>query len=189
MNTPVHLVIAAAAFAKPNKPKVTWAALAGGLIPDFSLYALAAWSLFIQGNSTDYVFQTQYFSDAWQGVFAVDNSFFVWVLVIAVGIWMKKHWLWALGGAGFLHLCLDFPLHHDDARPHFWPLSDWVFESPFSYWDQDHYGDLIGLLELGLCLVLLVVLWRRFKAPWVRSMLVFAALMQLVPVVIFSLFF
>ena len=187
MNTPAHLIIAAATFAQPNKPKVTWAALFGALLPDLSLYVLAAWSMFIQGNTAKYVFDTQYFSPEWQRIFAVDNSFFVWLLLIIVGIWIKKNWLWALGGGGFLHLCFDFPLHHDDARQHFWPLSDWTFQSPFSYWDTQHHGGFFSILELGLCAILLVVLWRRFNSKWVRGVIIATALLQIAPGVMFRL--
>jgi hypothetical protein len=189
MNTPAHLILAAAVFAKPSKPKVTWAALIGGFLPDLSLYGLAAWSMFVQGNSASYVFDTQYFSEQWQSIFAVDNSFFVWGLIIALGISLKKNWLWALGGAGFLHLLFDFPLHHDDARQHFWPLTEWIFKSPFSYWDNNHHGHLIGMLELGMCAVLLAVLWRRFSSKLARGVIVVVALLQIAPPIIFGLMF
>ena len=187
MNTPAHLIIAAAAFAKPSNPKVTWAALAGGFIPDLSLYALAGWSMFVEGNSARYVFDTQYFSELWQSIFAIDNSFILWGIVIALGIYLKKNWLWALGGAGFLHLCCDFPLHHDDARQHFWPITEWVFISPLSYWDHNHHGQLIGMLELGLCAILLVILWRRFSSKIARAIIIAVATLQLAPPVVFGL--
>ena len=189
MNTPAHLIVAATVFAKPNNPKVTWAALIGGFLPDFSLYALAAWSMFIQGNSAKHVFDKQYFTPEWQQIFAIDNSFFVWAIIIATGIFLKKHWLWALGGAGFLHLCLDFPLHHDDARQHFWPLTEWVFNSPLSYWDHNHYGQFIGALEIGMCMVCLVFLWRRFESILARSLIAAVAAMQLLPAIVFGLMF
>jgi hypothetical protein len=188
MNTPAHLVFAAAAFAKPNNPRVTWAALLGAFIPDLSLYALAGWSMFVQGNDANYVFDKQYFSVEWQSIFAIDNSFFVWALVIVAGVALKKHWLWALGGAGFLHLCFDFPLHHDDARQHFWPATDWIFQSPFSYWDINHHGGLISLLELGLCAILLVVLWRKFNSRLVRGVIVLTAILQIAPGIMFRFF-
>lgn len=187
MNTPAHLVIAAAVFAKPNKTKVTWAALLGGLLPDLSLYLLTAWSTLIQDNTLKYVFDVQYFTSSWQQIFAVDNSFFVWGLIFIAGVLLKKHWLWALGGAGFLHLCFDFPLHHDDARQHFWPISDWIFQSPFSYWDSNHHGDLISLLEIGLCVALLIVLWRRFHSRFARGVIIVIALLQITPGIIFNL--
>jgi len=189
LNTPAHLIVAAAVFAKPNRPKVTWAAIIGGFIPDLSLYALAAWSMFVQGNSARHVFDTQYFSDDWQRIFAIDNSFFVWAIIIATGVFLRKHWLWAFGGAGFLHVCLDFPLHHDDARQHFWPVTDWIFNSPVSYWDGDHYGDIVGVLEIGLCLVCLVFLWRRFESRIARVLIGAVAAMQLLPAIIFGILF
>lgn len=186
MNTPAHLIVAAAVFARPHKPAVTCAAIVGGFLPDVSLYALAAWSLFVQGNSAQHVFDIQYFSSEWQQIFAVDNSFFVWSLVIATGLLLRIHWMWALGGAGFLHLCLDFPLHHDDARQHFWPVTDWVFQSPLSYWDRKHYGDIVSLLEIGLCIACLIFLWSRFETKFARVLITAVAAMQLLPAIVFG---
>ncbi len=68
----------------------------------------------------------------------------------------------AFAGAGLLHVATDFPLHNDDARPHFWPLSDWVFESPLSYWDSDHHAAYVAPLELLVVLIATLVLWRRW---------------------------
>jgi len=141
----------------------------------------------VQGNTANYVFNTQYFTPQWQQVFAIDNSFFVWLLLILAGIWLKKNWLWALGGAGFLHLCFDFPLHNDDARQHFWPVSDWIFQSPFSYWDTQHHGGIISILELGLSAVLLAVLWRRFESRWIRGVIIVTALLQIAPSIVFNM--
>lgn len=188
MNTPAHLIIAATVFAKPQNPRVNWATIIGGLLPDFSLYALAGWSLFVQGNTANYVFGTQYFSTEWQQIFAIDNSFFIWSLVIATGVYLRKSWLWALGGAGFLHLCFDFPLHHDDARQHFWPVSDWVFISPLSYWDPNHYGNIVGVVEVLLCVVCLGFLWRRFKTKFARISIAAVGAMQLLPAIFYSIF-
>ena len=185
MNTPAHLIIATAIFAKPNNLKVTWAAIIGGLLPDLSLYTLAAWSTLVQGNSAQHVFDTQYFSANWQQIFAVDNSFFVWALIIATGVFFRKHWLWVFGGAGFLHLCFDFLLHHDDARQHFWPLTDWVFNSPISYWDHNYYGQIISVMEVGLCAVSLAFLWRRFDSKVARLLVIGIATMELLPSIMF----
>ena len=56
--------------------------------------------------------------------------------------------------AALLHLAFDLPLHHSDARPHFWPLSDWVFRPPLSYWNPARHGDLVGAVEIGACVAL-----------------------------------
>jgi hypothetical protein len=187
MNTPAHLLLAAAVFAKPDSPKITSAAIIGGLIPDVSLYVMAAFSLFVLGNTPDYVFNVQYFSDNWQQVFAVDNSFILWGILLAFALWIKKDWLIALSGGAFLHLCFDFALHRNDARMQFWPLSDWVFRSPFSYWDNAYYGATISTLEQSLVLGLLFLLWRKFKSLKMRIFYAILAALNVAPHIIFGL--
>ena len=181
MNTPTHLIFGAAAFGKPGAPFVTACALIGAFLPDLSLYAMAGWHLLILDTSPNVVFGQLYYSDRWQSIFAVDNSFILWGLLLALGAALKKPWLIALTGAALLHLLFDFPLHNHDARQHFWPLTDWVFISPFSYWDHHFYGKEIAMIEMFVSLILLVVLWRRFHAPWPRVAIGIATLMQLAP--------
>ncbi len=143
------------------------AALLGALAPDLSLYLMVGWHLLILGTDPQIVFGQLYFSETWQSVFAVDNSIFLWGALLAVALWRKWRILVCFAGAALLHIGLDFPLHAGDGRPHFWPLSDWVFDSPLSYWDSRHGARWIGPLELGLSAVLTLVLWRRVQAwPW-----------------------
>jgi len=110
------MLIAASLFARPDKPALTWVAVAGGLLPDLSLYLLVFWSLGVRGESTDKVFGENYFSADWQRIFSIDNSFFVWALVIAIGLYAKREWVWVLGVACIVHVLADFPLHHDDGE-------------------------------------------------------------------------
>jgi len=163
MNTPAHLIFGAGAFARPGAPGVTAAALAGALIPDLSLYVLGGWALYVQQIPPSVVFNELYFSDAWQRIFAIDNSLPLFGLLLALGLWLRKPVLVAFAGAAVLHLLLDLPLHHDDGRPHFWPFSDWVFESPVSYWDSARHARVIAPIEGAACLLLVVGLWRRFR--------------------------
>jgi hypothetical protein len=97
------------------------------------------------------VFDQLYFSEAWVNVFRVDNSFVRGGVAFAAALWSRKAWLIALTGAALLHLAFDFPLHHDDGRPQFWPITMWVFESPISYWDRSHHGGTISWMEIGVC--------------------------------------
>jgi hypothetical protein len=189
MNTPAHLIFGAAAFARPGAPKVTIAAILGAFMPDLSLYAMAGWHLFVLGTSADVVFHQLYYSDAWMAVFSIDNSFFVWGAILGFGLWMKKAWVIAFAGAALLHLALDFPLHVDDGRPHFWPLSDWKFASPVSYWDRNHYGGIVGPIELLASLLCLGILWRRFVELWPRVVIVLAGMLQISPVFIWLFVF
>lgn len=171
MNTPAHLLIGGAAFARYGGRRLIWAGMIGGLLPDLSLYVLAGVSLFVLQIPPKVVFDELYFSDLWQGIFAVDNSFLVWGLICAIAVWRRMPWATVLSGAALLHLALDFPLHHDDGRPHFWPLSDWVFESPVSYWDRQHHALWVAPVEVVLALG--CALWLLWQRPgWLLSLAV-----------------
>lgn len=189
MNTPAHLIFGAAAFAKPEAPRVTLAALLGGLMPDLSLYLMAGWHLYILGTSPHIVFNVLYFSDTWQAIFAFDNSFIVWGALLGFALMSRSPVFVAFAGAGLLHLALDFPLHNDDARVHFWPVSDWRFISPVSYWDRQHYGGIVGPLEMLASLICLTLLWRRFVALPARAVIISAGCLQLLPVFIWVFVF
>jgi len=113
---------------------------------------MAGVSMYVLGISPSVVFDQLYFSNSWQTVFSIDNSFVVWGLGLAAALLLRKDWAIALCGAALLHLAFDFPLHHDDGRAHFWPLTNWVFESPVSYWDRRHYAGIVSPLELILAM-------------------------------------
>ncbi len=189
MNTPAHLIFGAAAFAKPGAPWVTLAALAGALAPDLSLYLMAGTHLFILGTDPAVVFNQLYFSDAWMNVFRVDNSFILWGIALGLAVWFRSAWAIAFTGAAMLHLVFDFPFHHDDGRPQFWPLTMWIFESPVSYWDRRHYGGVIGTMEMLACLALLGILWMRFKGWIARALIGAVAVLQIAPVFVWIFVF
>ena len=189
MNTPAHLIIGAAAFARPDAFRINIAALAGAVMPDLSLYFMVFWSRFVRGVGFDEIFGELYFSPFWQSVFAIDNSIPLWFGAFVAGIMLRSHVFIAFAGAGLIHLLLDFPLHHDDGRVHFWPFSDWIFESPVSYWDPGHYGAIVGPLEGVLCLGLLVVLWRRFAGGPAKALILLAGLLECVPAILFPVLF
>ena len=189
MNTPAHLIFGAAVFAWPGDARVNVAAILGALLPDLSLYLLVGWARVVQGIDARVIFGETYFSDLWQGLFAVDNSMPLWGLALVLGLWHRWLVLIAFAGSGLLHLVFDFSLHHDDARRHFWPVSDWVFRSPFSYWDGAHYGYIIGPLEIVASLALCVLLWRRFQGRLARGLIVLGAVAEAAPGIMFALMF
>lgn len=182
MNTPAHIIFAATAFGKVDHTKVTLAAIFGGIAPDLSLYLMAGWALFVAGIDPEIVFGKLYFSDSWQLVFAIDNSFILWSAGLAVALWTGSTWLIALTGAGLMHLALDFPFHHDDGRMHFWPFSSWIFQSPLSYWDPRHFGHIIGPIEIGAASICLVILWRRFQHWGARAAIAAIGSLELAPI-------
>jgi len=64
-----------------------------------------------------------------------------------------------------MHSLFDFPLHHNDAHRHFWPLSDFRFASPVSYWDPAYYGQWMAPLELIVVLAGGAWLLRTAESP------------------------
>mgnify|MGYP007003118783 CR=1 FL=1 len=103
MNTPAHLLLGAAVFGRPGSSRILSAAFVGAMLPDLSLYLLGGVSLFVLGMAPERVFGELYFSDLWQGIFAVDNSFFVWGALLLVAVWQRKDWGVALCGR---HCCI-----------------------------------------------------------------------------------
>ncbi|MEE9427843.1 MAG: cobalamin biosynthesis protein CobQ [Paracoccaceae bacterium] len=178
MNTPAHLIFGAAAFAKPGHKRVTLAAILGSLAPDISLYLMASWSIMVSGVNPQIVFNEYYYSPSWQQVFAVDNSFVLWGLGLGIALWARRPAWIAFAGAGVLHLAFDFPVHNHDARMHFWPISNWTFISPFSYWDSRFHAGFVSKVEIGLALALAVLLLGRFKRLGSRVLIVLVAVAE-----------
>jgi hypothetical protein len=172
VNTPAHLLFGTALLGRSTPRSTYWAALAGAFVPDFSLYAMVAVSIWGLGVPAQTVFGEYYYSDAWQAVFAVDNSIILWGALFTFAVWRKMLVLFAFSGAALLHLAFDFPLHTHDARMHFWPVSDWVFVSPFSYWDTSAHAATIGPFALVGSLACATVLWQRFDSLKVRGITV-----------------
>ena len=162
MNTPAHLLIGLAVCSRRHVPRSGRAAAAGSLLPDLSLYLLAGGALFVLQIPPARVFGELYYSDAWQAVFAVDNSAILWGAGLAAALWWRATAAAAFAVAGLLHIVTDLPLHAGDGRPHFWPLSDAVIDSPVSYWDSAYHAALVAPVEAGACAVAAWVLWRRF---------------------------
>ncbi|MEO0485000.1 MAG: cobalamin biosynthesis protein CobQ [Pseudomonadota bacterium] len=178
MNTPAHLILGAAAFGKPNQNHVIAAAVIGSLLPDLSLYLLAGWELVVRGTNPQIVFGQLYFSDAWQQVFAIDNSFVLWGIALGLAVWRRIDWAVALTAGALLHIALDFPLHNEDARMHFWPLTEWRFYSPWSYWDSASGGRVIGVMELVLVMGAAAFAIMRFRAWGWRALIAALAALQ-----------
>lgn len=189
MNTPAHLIFGIVAFGKPERAVVTLAAAVGALIPDVSLYGLAGWELLVKGTDPSIVFGELYYSEAWQSVFRIDNSFVLWGIGIVAAVLMRSQILFAMTAAALLHLLLDFPLHNDDARAHFWPISNWKFYSPISYWDGRYYGHIVGPVEVALVIATCAVGWRKFKGWAIRGFLLALTLAEAAPIIVFGLMF
>ena len=175
------MLLGAAVFARPMAPGVTLAALAGGLVPDIPIFVMVLWSTQVLGLPEHVVFGQLYFSAGWQAVFAVDHGFLVWGALLGLAIWRGSVILRALAGSGLLHALVDFITHNDDARRQLWPLTDWVFRSPVSYWDARYYGDIFASFEVALVIMLSALLLHRLRRIWERVLILAIVASVVVP--------
>lgn len=64
-----------------------------------------------------------------------------------------------LGWAG--HVFVDFLTHGKDARPVFWPVSKWHFESPVSYRERERHGQNFTLIEHAAVFAATILLFAK----------------------------
>lgn len=161
MNTPAHALINLALLSRITPAAAVLVVLAGGLLPDLPMLVFYAVQK-MHGVSEAEIWSTAYFAPQWQGFFDAPNSLVLIAIGAGVAAWAKRP-IWLLLFASMaLHGIADLLLHHDDGHRHFWPLSDFRFASPVSYWDPSHYGWLVLPIEIAVSCVALVIGWRRY---------------------------
>ena len=179
MQTQTHVLLALAVLTKKSSPRRNRAVFFGALIPDAFIYI--AWAYYtLSGNSQTHIWDVLYFQNPTQFWDALFNSIPVFLGVAGLG-WLlaRKTENWKLAGqcicvfglAALIHIVTDFPVHASDAHRHFWPLSDWRFYSPMSYWEADHHAPWVNIGEAILGGFICLVLWRRFDTKWTRILL------------------
>lgn len=171
MITTTHLILNLAILRRPTQPQMTWPALIGAFVPDAAMFLFYGQMRLVLGLPESVIWSERFFSDFWQNIFAVGNS--IPLAALGLGIaYLGRQPLWSAGFASMLlHHLGDLPLHNDDAHRHFFPLSDFRFISPVSYWDTAHHGTLAATLELGLGLLASLYLLRIIKSRFGRALL------------------
>lgn len=191
MMTQTHILLSAVFFARRHRMAVTIAAITGALVPDIDLWLMIVAER-MAGSSGCEIFHYRYWQTPWTTVQAVGNSIPLYGVILLVGVAIVlpgrgEERVWGpsqrTGGvmtifavSALLHVGTDFLLHHDDARRHFWPLTDWIFRSPVSYWDPAHHGDVFVPFEIVFGIGSAAVLWQRFRGRMTGFILVLGCL-------------
>lgn len=168
MNTPAHIVINLLCLGRSGqglRPIV-----AGALLPDAPMLVFYLVEK-LRGTSEQDIWGHAYYQPHWQDFIDIFNS----IPLIAIGMVIMV----AAGSTAglilatsmLLHALEDLPVHHDDAHRHFYPFSDWRFESPVSYWDTNHYGGIVLTLEIMVVIAGCIFLWRVYRTWGARLML------------------
>jgi LexA-binding, inner membrane-associated putative hydrolase len=167
MHTYSHAIFtwAAARYVKREESHAAVWGAAGAALPDLPTLAKAARLFWHRGNSLtkeEFLESLEYFEEPSGKMDLTLHSLVpvgtMLALYKALGLGKKdpKRALLAflLGWTG--HNLLDFPMHANDARPPFWPLSGWRWKSPISYWDRECYALPCMLVEHGIVLALVL---------------------------------
>lgn len=174
MQTPSHMVIAAAVAKGIAPVPVSTAVLLGSVAPDLPLITLSIFGglYYTQikkmpaKEAASLMFDTLFFKNkVW---IALHNTLHSPLLLIALlvplffliplsGIALGLFWFLL---SCLLHTAIDIPTHHNDGPLLFFPL-EWQtrFESPISYWDTKRGAKAFMVFEFALVLVLLIYLF------------------------------
>ena len=181
MNTPSHVILNLALLGRQSRSQLNGPIFWGALVPDLALFGFYGWVKFIDQLDEATIWREAYYEPFWQNIFAVGNSIPIALLVIAIAAWVghrRPDWqpltvgIIFLSASAILHSLGDLPVHADDGHRHFWPLSNFRFASPISYWDPDHHGGIVALIEFLLVMVASLRVWQLLRSRWLKGFLI-----------------
>ena len=176
MDTGTHIVANLLVQSRRSKPRLFVAVALGAMIPDLPIIIFYAWESLFAGYSEHVIWTQRYFLSGWQNFIDVFNSIPLITVVLIVAAAMRMKWLPVILTGMLLHILLDIPFHNDDAHRHFYPLSDWKFVSPISYWDPRYHGDIMAVVQIAVMTVGLVWLWIRHTGRFEKWMIALMAI-------------
>jgi hypothetical protein len=180
MNTPSHAILNLAILGRKAHPEWNLAIVLGGILPDAMMFVFYGWTRFLQNQPESRIWGELYYEPLWQDLFDIWNAIPLISLVLLMALGLKRQGVKpvlnsqvAIGCVSMiLHCVQDLFTHRDDAHRHFWPLSNFRFESPVSYWDPNHYGAIFAPIELGLVLLASFYGFRLIRSRWGKGCLI-----------------
>lgn len=136
--------------------------LLGAIAPDIPIYIFFIVYSLLLNYSGAILWNDMYFNSSWSIVFTLSHSLLVWPALATLGWYLKRTWLRYVSISAILHIGVDFLVHTSDAYQHFWPLTDWRFISPVSYWNETEYSAWVTAADSSLVLLVLTYLWYSY---------------------------
>ncbi len=174
MITPSHIIYSWALAKYTEKTTTnsgeyrTTAFILGAFLPDIPIFIFFLVCGVVLGYGHTQLWDHLYFNSGWSIAFTLSHSLIFWPLTLAIAHY--KNWLFLqwLTISVIFHILIDFCVHTADAYSHFWPLSNWRFISPISYWDTASYGQYVDLFDSVLVLILTSWLFNYYSSPLAR---------------------
>jgi len=186
MNTQAHAIFNLALLGRKSRPEWNPLIILGALIPDLAMFAFYA-LLKGAGIPDSQIWREEYYRPFWQDVFDLFNSIPLALIGMVVMLRFKRTGLALLFASVILHCLEDLPLHVDDGHRHFWPFSQFRFESPVSYWDPNHYGNIAAPLEIVLTLLVSIYVFNLVRSRWTKGLIITANAFSLLMLLYFVL--
>jgi len=149
-----------AVLGRKESPKLQGAVIAGAILPDFPMFLFYFVEKVWNGSAEHVIWSQNYYLNSWQNFFDFFNSLPLMGLGLALSVIRKSKAGMLFFFSMILHVCGDFFLHHEDAHRHFFPFSDWKFNSPISYWDPRYHGTVLSLIEITVVILSAAILLR-----------------------------
>ncbi|MCZ6677313.1 MAG: hypothetical protein O7E52_08690 [Candidatus Poribacteria bacterium] len=188
MNIQSHAIINVALLSRKEKPHLHRYALIGALLPDLPMFVFWGIETFVLKHSQGQIWESRYFLPQWQNVFDTFNSVPFILIILGLGYWLKSEAIIVCCLSMLLHAAGDFFLHVDDGHRHFFPVLQFTFQSPISYWDANHYGDIVSVAEILVTIGASVYLFPRLQSRITQGALITANLLGLLARVGFAIF-
>ena len=189
MTTHSHVILNIALLSKRDKPFLHRYAFIGAVLPDLPLFIFFIIESVILKTPQPELWDSVYFTEAWQNFFDIFNSVPLILILLGIGYYLLNSeritvFAWSL----LIHCVFDLLTHHDDGHHHFYPLSDFAFESPISYWDRDHYAGIVAPIERVVFLIASIYLFPRLKTRLARWCLIIVNVLFVASYLLFFLF-
>lgn len=186
MNTPAHAILNLAILNRKHRPDWNPLIIWGALIPDLSMFVFYLALKLTTDMPARQIWGEEYYRPVWQTTFDFFHSIPLALLGLGLMLYARRTGIALLFASILLHCLEDLPLHHDDGHRHFWPFSNFRFESPVSYWDPNYYGVMAGRIEMVLVLIASVYVFRRVRSRWTKGLLIVVNALPLLAQLYFS---
>ena len=172
MRTFSHAIVAATIGKKAEIGRGSLLAfIVGSVLPDAPIGVLTLLAIVNtpdMSSAMTYMDRAYTSSPLWIALHNTPHSFVVMGLLSVLGyVLIRKRWgrwlLWYAAGAT-LHIVIDIATHAGDGPMFLYPLSDYRFDSPVSYWDPAYYGRAFTAFEYLLDAILLAYLFISYRA-------------------------
>ena len=181
MVTQSHIILNTAFLSKRANPTLHRYAFLGAVLPDLPMFIFFAAETLIRRTPQSELWDTRYYIDAWQTFFDLFNAVPLILILLGVGVYgFRSEKTVTFAWSMLLHCGFDLITHHDDGHRHLFPISDFIFQSPISYWDPDHYGAIVSPIEQLLVFGASIYLYPRLKTRLARVSLIIVNVLSLV---------